>query len=296
MDTFQKQTQRIKEGKGFIAALDQSGGSTPKALLGYGIAESEYQSEEEMYALMHQMRTRVMRDPGFYGDKIIGVILFEKTMNGKVDGMPTPAFLWAKDIVPFLKIDKGLESKAKGVQHMKDIPDLPKMLTDAKQKGIFGTKMRSVILENDIEGIVSIAKQQFAVGKVILAHGLVPILEPEVDIHAKAKGEIEQLLLEALLAELDLLPEGQSVILKLTIPTEANLYSPLIKHPKVLRVFALSGGYDLEEACELLGENQGMIASFSRALLNDLRVSQSDGDFSEALGSAIDQIYQASIT
>ena len=296
METFKKQTQRIKEGKGFIAALDQSGGSTPKALLGYGIAEDEYSSEEEMFGLMHQMRTRVMRAPGFYGDKIIGVILFEKTMNGMVDGMPTPDFLWAKDIVPFLKIDKGLEAKDKGVQHMKDIPDLPKVLTDAKQKGIFGTKMRSVILENDIEGIVSIAKQQFAVGRVILAHGLVPILEPEVDIHAKDKHEIEKLLLEAIQAELDLLPVDQSVILKLTIPSKANLYRPLINHPKVLRVFALSGGYELEEACELLAENQGMIASFSRALLNELRAGQSDKDFSETLDSAIEKIYEASIT
>jgi fructose-bisphosphate aldolase class I len=296
MDTFEKQYQRIKEGKGFIAALDQSGGSTPKALLGYGVPESEYSTEDEMYALIHQMRARVMRDPGFSGDKIIGVILFEKTMNAQVDGMPTSEYLWAKNIVPFLKIDKGLEAKDKGVQHMKDMPNLPKVLEDAKAKGIFGTKMRSVILENDIEGIVSIAKQQFSLGRVILAHGLVPILEPEVDIHATEKAEIEQLLLEAVLAELELLPDDQSVILKLTIPTKANLYRPLITHPKVLRVFALSGGYELEEACRLLQENEGMIASFSRALLNDLRADQSDREFSEALGSAIDQIYQASVT
>lgn len=296
METFERQTLRIKEGKGFIAALDQSGGSTPKALLGYGIAEDEYSSEDEMYALMHRMRTRVMRDASFQGDKIIGVILFEKTMNGQVDGMTTPEFLWAKDIVPFLKIDKGLEAKNDGVRHMKDIPDLPKVLTDAKAKGIFGTKMRSVILENNIEGIVAIAKDQFATGKVILAHGLVPILEPEVDIHAEDKGEIEKILLEAILAELDLMPEDQSVILKLTIPSQANLYLPLINHPKVLRVLALSGGYELEEACQLLSQNQGMVASFSRALLNELGVDQSDRDFSEGLNSAITSIYEASVT
>lgn len=296
MDTFEKQYQRIKEGKGFIAALDQSGGSTPKALLGYGISEDKYSNEEEMFALMHRMRARVMRDPGFSGDKIIGVILFERTMNALVDGMQTPDFLWAKTIVPFLKIDKGLEAKDKGVQHMKDIPDLPKVLGDAKAKGIFGSKMRSVILENDIEGIVSVTRQQFALGKAILAHGLIPILEPEVDIHAKDKAEIEQLLLEAIQAELELLPEGQSVILKLSIPSEANLYRPLIQHPKVLRVFALSGGYELEEACGLLEKNEGMIASFSRALLNELRADQSDREFSEVLDSAIGRIYRASVT
>jgi fructose-bisphosphate aldolase class I len=296
METFERQAQRIKEGKGFIAALDQSGGSTPKALLGYGIAEDDYSSEEQMYDLMHRMRTRVMRDASFQGDKIIGVILFEKTMNAQVDGMPTPEFLWAKNIVPFLKIDKGLEAKTNGVQHMKDIPDLPEVLKDAKEKGIFGTKMRSVILENDIEGIVSVVKQQFALGKAILAHGLIPILEPEVDIHAEDKEEIERLVLGAILEELELLPEGQSVILKLTLPTETNLYRPLIGHPKVLRVLALSGGYDLEEACELLSQNEGMVASFSRALLDALRVDQADRDFSEGLSSAIERIYEASIT
>ncbi len=296
MDTFQKQYQRIKEGKGFIAALDQSGGSTPKALEAYGITESEYNSEEQMFSLIHGMRARVMTDAAFSGDKIIGVILFEKTMNAKVDGIPTPEYLRANNIVPFLKIDKGLEARSKGVQHMKDIPDLPKVLEDAKAKGIFGTKMRSVILENDIEGIVSIVKQQFVIGKVILAHGLVPILEPEVDIHSKDKDKIEKILLEAIMAELDLLPEGQTVILKLTIPSEENLYRPLIAHTKVLRVFALSGGYSLEEACGLLRKNEGLIASFSRALLDDLRASQSAKEFSDSLKHAIDKIYEASIT
>lgn len=296
METFEKQYQRIKEGQGFIAALDQSGGSTPKALEAYGISESQYSSEAEMFDLMHQMRARVMTDSAFSGDKIIGVILFEKTMNAKVDGQATPDFLWKKNIVPFLKIDKGLEQKAQGVQHMKDMPNLPDVLTDAKSKGIFGTKMRSVILENNVEGIVAIAKEQFAVGKVILAHGLVPILEPEVDIHAKEKAEIEQLLLEAILSELDQLPEDQAVILKLTIPTKANLYKPLITHPKVLRIFALSGGYELDEACGLLAKNEGMIASFSRALLNDLRADQTDSDFSKTLGTAIKEIFQASTT
>jgi fructose-bisphosphate aldolase class I len=296
MEIFERQTLRIKEGKGFFAALDQSGGSTPKALLGYGIADDQYSSEDEMYGLMHRMRTRVMRDASFQGDKIIGAILFEKTMNAQVDGMSTPEFLWTKDIVPFLKIDLGLEAKSNGVQHMKDIPDLPQVLTDAKTKGIFGTKMRSLILENDIEGIVSVVKQQFALGKAILAHGLIPILEPEVAIHAEEKEEIERLVLGAILEELELIPEGQTVILKLTIPTETNLYRPLIGHPKVLRVLALSGGYELEEACELLSQNQGMIASFSRALLDGLRVDQSDRDFSEGLTGAIDRIYEASIT
>ena len=296
METFEKQYQRIKEGQGFIAALDQSGGSTPKALEAYGISESQYSSEAEMFDLMHQMRARVMGDSAFSGDKIIGVILFEKTMNAKVDGQATPDFLWKKNIVPFLKIDKGLEQKAQGVQHMRDMPNLPDVLTDAKSKGIFGTKMRSVILENNVEGIVAIAKEQFAVGKVILAHGLVPILEPEVDIHAKEKAEIEQLLLEAILSELDQLPEGQAVILKLTIPTKANLYKPLITHPKVLRIFALSGGYELDEACGLLAKNEGMIASFSRALLNDLSADQGDSDFSKTLDTAIEEIYQASTT
>ena len=296
MEIFEKQILRIKEGKGFIAALDQSGGSTPKALLGYGIAEDQYNSEDEMYGLMHRMRTRVMRDANFQGDKIIGVILFEKTMNAKVDGMPTPEFLWAKNIVSFLKIDKGLEAKTNGVQHMKDIPDLPGLLTDAKSKGIFGTKMRSVILENNIEGIGAIVKVQFAIGKVILAHGLIPILEPEVDIHAKDKKEIEKLLLDAILTELELLPEGQSVILKLTIPSTSNLYLPLVTHPKVMSVLALSGGYELDEACELLAKNQGMIASFSRALLDELRADQQDKDFSETLDAAIGKIYDASLT
>lgn len=296
MDTFQKQTQRIKEGKGFIAALDQSGGSTPKALLGYGIAESEYSSEAEMYALIHQMRARVMQDPGFTGDKIIGVILFEKTMNGQVDGIPTPEFLWSKNIVPFLKIDKGLKEKDLGVQLMKDIPNLSDVLEDAVSKGIFGTKMRSVILENNQDGIALIVKQQFELGRKILAQGLAPILEPEVDIHAAEKGEIEKLLLDEILKELEGMPDDQPVILKLTIPNAANHYLTLVNHPKVLRVFALSGGYELDEACALLSKNQGMIASFSRALLNDLRADQSAADFSEALDTAIGKIYAASIT
>ncbi|WP_026967239.1 fructose bisphosphate aldolase [Algoriphagus terrigena] len=296
MYTFQKQTQRIKEGKGFIAALDQSGGSTPKALLGYGIAESEYSSEAEMYALMHQMRARVMQDPGFTGDKIIGVILFEKTMNGQVNGMPTPEFLWSKGIVPFLKIDKGLKEKDLGVQLMKDIPSLSDVLEDAVSKGIFGTKMRSVILENNQDGIALIVKQQFELGRKILAQGLAPILEPEVDIHAAEKGEIEKLLLDEILKELEGMADDQPVILKLTIPNAANHYLTLVNHPKVLRVFALSGGYELDEACALLSKNQGMIASFSRALLNDLRADQSAADFSEALDTAIGKIYAASIT
>jgi len=264
--------------------------------LGYGIAESEYSSEAEMYTLIHQMRARVMQDPGFTGDKIIGVILFEKTMNGQVDGIPTPEFLWSKNIVPFLKIDKGLKEKDLGVQLMKEIPNLSDVLEDAVSKGIFGTKMRSVILENNQDGIALIVKQQFELGRKILAQGLAPILEPEVDIHAAEKGEIEKLLLDEILKELEGMPDDQPVILKLTIPNAANHYLTLVNHPKVLRVFALSGGYELDEACALLSENQGMIASFSRALLNDLRADQSAADFSEALDTAIGKIYAASIT
>ncbi|WP_192347220.1 fructose bisphosphate aldolase [Algoriphagus sp. Y33] len=296
MEKFEKQIRRVAEGKGFIAALDQSGGSTPQALLGYGIQEEDYSGEEVMYRLMHEMRVRVMTDPAFSGEKILGVILFEKTMNGFVGDIPVPEFLWQKNIVPFLKIDKGLQQIEKGVKLMKEIPNLSVRLNEAKGKGIFGTKMRSVIYANDESGIIEIVKQQFEVGKVILEHGLIPILEPEVDIQSDEKRVIESLLREAILAELDKLSNDQKILLKLTIPTEANFYSELIQHKNVMRVFALSGGYDLDRAARTLAENRGMIASFSRALLEDLKVDQTSAQFSKVLSAAIDEIYQASIT
>ncbi len=296
MNQFEKQFQRIQEGKGFIAALDQSGGSTPKALLGYGIEENEYTGNEVMFRLMHEMRVRVMTDPSFTGDKILGVILFEKTMNGYIDSVPVPEFLWKKNIVPFLKIDKGLRKIESGVKLMKEIPNLSKRLKEAKSNGIFGTKMRSVINAKDEAGIIEIAKQQFEVARIVLENGLVPIIEPEVDINADDKVEIETILREALLAELDKLSSDQNIILKLTIPTEADYYTELIQHENVIRVFALSGGYDLDRAARMLTENHGMIASFSRALLDDLKVYQNPAQFSKVLSAAIEEIYQASIT
>lgn len=296
MEKFEKQLKRITEGKGFIAALDQSGGSTPQALLGYGIQEEEYSGEEVMYRLMHEMRVRVMSDPAFTGDKILGVILFEKTMNGFVNDIPVTEFLWKKNIVPFLKIDKGLQKIENGVQLMKEIPNLPERLQDAKDKGIFGTKMRSFISGNNESGIIEIVKQQFDIGKIILENGLIPILEPEVDIQADEKVIIESLLREAILAELDKLRDDQKIILKLTIPTEANFYTELIQHENVMRVFALSGGYDLDRATRMLTENHGMIASFSRALLDELKVDQTPEEFSDVLSTAIEEIYQASLT
>jgi len=296
MNKFEKQFQRIQKEKGFIAALDQSGGSTPKALLGYGIEENEYNGEEAMYLLIHEMRVRVMKDPSFTGDKILGVILFEKTMNGFVEDLPVPEFLWKKSIVPFLKVDKGLQKIESGVKLMKEIPNLSERLQDAKSKGIFGTKMRSVIYAKDEAGIIEIVKQQFEVAKVILENGLVPIIEPEVDIKADGKVEIETILREAILSELDKLSSDQKIILKLTIPTEADYYTELIQHENVLRVFALSGGYDLDRAARMLTENHGMIASFSRALLDDLKVDQSTEEFSKELSTAIAEIYKASIT
>lgn len=296
MTQIEKQFQRIQNGKGFIAALDQSGGSTPKALLGYGIQEDEYSGEDDMYELIHEMRVRVMKDPSFTGDKILGVILFEKTMNGFVDSIAVPEFLWEKDIVPFLKIDKGLQKIANGVKLMKEIPNLSSRLQDAKSKGIFGTKMRSVIYAKDEAGIIELVKQQFEVAKVILENALVPIIEPEVDINADEKIEIEIILREAILSEFDKLSSDQKIILKLTIPTQENFYGELIQHSNVVRVFALSGGYDRDRACRLLTENTGMIASFSRALLDDLKVNQSPEEFSKELSTAIAEIYKASVT
>ena len=296
MYTFQEQLKSIKEGKGFIAALDQSGGSTPKALLGYGIAEDQYKDKTEMFQLIHDMRTRVISDKNFTQNKILGVILFEKTMNGLIDKKPVPSYLLEKNIVTFLKIDKGLENLKEGAKLMKPIPNMKSRLSEAKKLGIFGTKMRSVVYENNLNGIRDIVKQQFAFGLDILECGLIPILEPEVDIHAKDKIEIEALLKQNILLELDKLDENKSVILKLTLPTVPDFYKDLVNHPKVIRVFALSGGYDIETANILLAKNKGVTASFSRALLNNLKFQQSTDEFSLALDSAIDSIYKASIT
>lgn len=290
----QEMTDRIATGQGFIAALDQSGGSTPKALRGYGIEEDAWNGEDEMFAAIHAMRERIVESPCFGNGKVLGAILFEKTMDGASGGKPVPERLKERGIVPFLKVDKGLEEEADGVQLMKPMPVLESLLERAKAKGVFGTKMRSVIKRNDEQGIRRIVAQQFEEGRRILAAGLMPILEPEYDITAADRAEGEKVLLAAIRDGLDALPEGQQVMLKLSIPAEANLYRPLIDHPKVLRVVALSGGYSTDEACEKLSQNNGMIASFSRGLLQDLRHQQSDEEFDATLGAAIDKIHLAS--
>lgn len=290
-------TNRIATGQGFIAALDQSGGSTPKALRLYGIDEHHYASEAEMFDLIHAMRARIATSPVFTGDKVIGAILFEQTMDRDIAGKPAATYLWQdKGVVPFLKIDKGLEDAANGVQMMKGIPNLDALLDRAVAKGIFGTKERSVILSANAGGIASIVAQQVDLGFQVLAKGLVPILEPEVDIKAPDKAEAEAILLAELLKGADAIPDGQQIMVKLTIPTKAGLYAPLIAHPKVLRVVALSGGYERADACARLAANPGMIASFSRALTEGLSAQQSDADFNATLGAAIDAIRAASIT
>jgi len=286
--------KKIGEGNGFIAALDQSGGSTPKALKGYGIEESAYSNDDEMFALIHQMRSRIISSPAFTGDKVIGAILFEKTMDGTVDGKPTPAALIAKGVVPFIKIDKGLEDEANGVQLMKPMPELDALLTKAKGLGVFGTKERSVINSANREGIAAVVAQQFAVGQQVLALGMMPMIEPEVNIKSETRAECDRILLEELLKQLDALPQGQQVMLKLSLPVQPGLFDPLVDHPKVLRVVALSGGYKRPEACAELAKNRGIVASFSRALLEDLRAQMSDAEFDASLGSAIDEIYQGS--
>jgi fructose-bisphosphate aldolase, class I len=292
---FDEMTQRVATGEGFIAALDQSGGSTPKALKGYGIEDSAWNGDDEMFALIHQMRSRIVESPCFGNGKVIGAILFEKTMDGESGGKPVPARLAERGVVPFLKVDNGLEDEAKGVQLMKPMPDLEALLDRARAKGVFGTKMRSVIKANDAAGIAAIVEQQFAEGKRILARGLMPILEPEYDITAADRAEGEKVLLAEIMGQLDALPEGQQVMLKLSIPVEPNLYAPAIAHPRVLRVVALSGGFSTDEACAKLAQNPGMIASFSRGLLQDLRAQQDDGEFDRTLGTAIDQIHAASV-
>jgi fructose-bisphosphate aldolase class I len=287
-------TQKIRNGNGFIAALDQSGGSTPKALTGYGYRGDEWSSDEEMFDLIHKMRTRIVTAPCFGGGKVIGAILFERTMDGTIDGKPVPQALIDRGVVPFIKIDKGLEAEENGVQMMKPMPELTGLLERAKQLGVFGTKERSVINSANEAGIALVVVQQFQVAKQVLAHGLVPIIEPEVNIKSPDRAMSDHLLLAALLEELDEIPEGQQVMLKLSIPAEPNLFAPLVEHPKVLRVVALSGGFSRAEACRELAKNPGMIASFSRALLSDLRQDQSDEEFNRTLEAAIDEIYEAS--
>ena len=287
-------TQKIKGGDGFIAALDQSGGSTPKALKGYGYQGDEWSSDEEMFGLIHKMRSRIITSPCFASGKVIGAILFERTMDGQIDGKPVPQALIERGIVPFIKIDKGLEDEENGVQLMKPMPELDALLVRAKGMGVFGTKERSVINTADAVGITLIVGQQFQISKQVLAHGMMPIIEPEVNIKSADRDACDRLLLAGILAELDGLADGQQVMLKLSLPAEAGLFEPLVDHPKVLRVVALSGGFSREEACRQLAQNPGMIASFSRALLSDLRQDQSDEEFNRTLGQAIDEIYGAS--
>jgi fructose-bisphosphate aldolase class I len=293
--TQQEMTAKMAAGQGFIAALDQSGGSTPKALTGYGIEDGAWSSEDEMYALIHQMRTRIIKSPSFGSGKVIGAILFEKTMDSSVDGKPVPQALIDLGVAPFLKIDKGLEAEADGVQLMKPMPGLDELLERAKALGVFGTKERSVINASDPAGIAAIVAQQFEVGKQVLAHRMMPILEPEYSIKALDRAAGEEMLKAEILRQLDALPDGQQVMLKLSIPVVPNFYRELIGHPKVLAVVALSGGYSTDEACEKLAENHGMIASFSRGLLQDLRAHQSDDEFDRTLGAAIDRIHMASV-
>lgn len=287
--------QQMSGKAGFIAALDQSGGSTPKALRQYGIEEGAWASDEEMYGLIHEMRARIIRSPAFSGEKVIGAILFERTMDGAIDAIPTAEYLWTKrGVVPFLKVDKGLEAGADGVQMMKPITGLDALLTRAVAKGIFGTKMRSVIDAANPAGIAAVVAQQFEVGQQILSHSLMPIIEPEVTISIADKAEAEEILRAEILKQLDALPAGHQVMLKLTLPAKANFYKPLVDHPRVMRVVALSGGYSREEACRRLGENTGIIASFSRALTEGLSASQSDADFDAALGQTVDAVCEAS--
>ncbi len=286
---------QMAEKAGFIAALDQSGGSTPGALRLYGIADTDYGSEDEMFRLVHEMRVRIMTAPAFSGDKVIGTILFERTMDGDAKGKPVPAFLWEdRGVVPFLKVDKGLAAEVNGVQVMKPMPELDGLLERAVRKGIFGTKMRSVIAQANRAGIAAVVHQQFTVGQRIIGHGLVPIIEPEVSIKSPTKREAEVILREEILRELDALPADQKVMLKLTLPSVDDFYKPLVDHKSVIRVVALSGGYSRAEACEKLSQNHGMIASFSRALAEDLRVTMSDAEFDRNMQEAIDQIYAAS--
>jgi fructose-bisphosphate aldolase, class I len=290
-----KMAAQISGKDGFIAALDQSGGSTPGALRLYGIPDGAYSGDAEMFRLMHEMRVRIMTAPAFTGEKVLATILFEGTMDGEVQGTPTPAFLWEeRGVVPFVKVDKGLEPEKDGVQLMRPMPELDALLTRAVKQGVFGTKMRSVINLASPDGIAANVAQQFEVGAQIATHGLMPILEPEVSIKSPSKGEAEAILLTELSRKLDALPDGRQVMLKLTLPDVPDLYAPLVNHDHVARVVALSGGYTRAEACKRLAANHGVIASFSRALAEDLRHSMSDASFNETLAGSIDEIYRAS--
>jgi len=290
-----KMADQAANKDGFIAALDQSGGSTPKALKLYGVDESEYSNDEEMFGLIHQMRARIIKSPAFTGDKVMGAILFERTMDGDIDGTPTAQYLWEKrGVVPFLKVDKGLADEKDGVKLMKPMPDLDALLERAVKKGVFGTKMRSVIDAANPTGIAAIVAQQFEIGNQILSHGLVPIIEPEVTISIADKAEAEDILLAEIKKNLNKVPAGKQVMLKLTLPTKANLYKPLIDDPRVMRVVALSGGYSRDEANAKLAQNTGMIASFSRALTEGLSAKQSDAEFDATLAATIDSIFEAS--
>ena len=293
----QEQVEKVRSGNGFIAALDQSGGSTPKALQIYGIGSDAFSNDEEMFTRMHEMRSRIITSPSFSGDRVLGAILFENTMDRTVEGKDTADYLWSvKGVVPFLKVDKGLADEVDGAQVMKDMPELDALLERAVAKGIFGTKMRSVIKLADPKGVGAVVDQQFEVGKQILGHGLVPIIEPEVDIHSPQKAEAEELLAAALRAQLDALPDGQQVMLKLTLPEQDGFYGDLVAHPAILRIVALSGGYSREEANDRLARNPGVIASFSRALTEGLSAQQSDEEFDALLDSSIKGIYEASLT
>ncbi|MGC2200144.1 MAG: fructose bisphosphate aldolase [Stellaceae bacterium] len=290
-----KMMAQMSKKPGFIAALDQSGGSSPGALRLYGIPDTAYSGDEEMFRLIHQMRVRIMTAPAFTGDKVIGAILFEGTMDGEVRGKPTPSYLWEeRGVVPFVKVDRGLEPEKDGVQLMRQMPQLDQLCDRAVKLGVFGTKMRSVINLASKDGIAAIAAQQFEVGAQIARHGLMPILEPEVSINSPDKKGAESILLDELKKRTDALPAGQQVMFKVTLPDVADLYLPLVNHPRVVRVVALSGGYSRAEACKKLGANHGMIASFSRALVQDLRVTMSDAEFEAALARSIDESYAAS--
>jgi fructose-bisphosphate aldolase class I len=297
MSTFDDQLKKIKSDPGFIAALDQSGGSTPKALKLYGVGEDAWTDEKGMYDVVHAMRTRIITSPAFSGKRLIGAILFENTMDRDIAGKPTPTYLWeVKNVVPFLKVDKGLADEKDGVQLMKPMPGLDALLKRAKAKNVFGTKMRSVVKQANPAGIEAVVRQQFEIGKQILAAGLVPIIEPEVDIKTPNKDRAEDLLKASILKELNALKPDQHVMLKLTIPTKDDLYVDLIEHKNVLRVVALSGGYSRAEANEKLARNHGMTASFSRALAEGLTAQQSDAEFNRALDASVESIYRASIT
>ena len=293
----EQQLQKIKSHPGFIAALDQSGGSTPKALALYGIKEGSWSNEDEMFAIVHQMRTRMITSPSFTGERLIGAILFENTMDRDIEGQPTADYLWnAKSVVPFLKVDKGLDAEKDGVQLMKPMPALSALLQKAKAKRIFGTKMRSVIKRANAVGIKEVVDQQFELAAQIITAGLIPIVEPEIDIHCPEKAKAEELLKAAILEKLNPLPQSQMVMLKLTLPDQDNFYADFVKHPKVLRVVALSGGYSREEANDRLRRNQGVLASFSRALAEGLSAQQSDAEFNATMDKSIQSIFEASNT